>query len=55
LLSDEYLLIHINNMADIADPGAIDVAESSGPQNGASGMDGDNKFQKAISAWRSMA
>jgi hypothetical protein len=23
-------------------------------RNGASGQDGDNKFQKAISAWRSM-
>lgn len=42
-------------MADLADAALAEAANSSsaGEHHGASGQDTDNKFQKAISAWRS--
>jgi hypothetical protein len=41
--------------AEAAEAAGIELANSipSGEQHGASVQDGDNKFQKAISAWRS--
>ena len=42
-------------MSDLADAALAEAAKSSpaGGSHGAPGEEGDNKFQKAISAWRS--
>ncbi|KAH7360762.1 CASP C terminal-domain-containing protein [Rhexocercosporidium sp. MPI-PUGE-AT-0058] len=43
-------------MADLADAALVEAANSSlaGDQHAAAGQDSDNKFQKAISAWRNI-
>lgn len=52
----EYYLMVIHqssDMADLAEKALAEAANASSASDGPSGQDNDNKFQKAISAWRS--